>query len=145
MSDVFSKSKRSNVMSKIKGKETKLELLVRKYIFSKGFRYRKNVRKLSGTPDIVLSKYKIVIFIQGCFWHNHQDCKEGHLPLTNTEYWKEKLEKNVERDIRNIALLESMGLKVIVIWECELKTIPIRNKRLEQLIDQIKQQNHLTK
>jgi len=132
-------------MSKIKGKETKLELLVRKYIFSKGFRYRKNVRKLSGTPDIVLSKYKIVIFIHGCFWHNHQDCKEGHLPLTNTEYWKEKLEKNVERDIRNIALLESMGLKVIVIWECELKTIPIRNKRLEQLIDQIKQQNHLTK
>jgi len=139
MSDVFSKSQRSYLMSKIKGKETKSEILVRKYIFSKGFRYRKNVRKMPGTPDIVLSKYKTIIFIHGCFWHFLKECKEGRLPATNTEYWKEKLEKNVERDQKNISLLASMGWKVIVIWECELKKVSIRKSRLELLVDQIKQ------
>ena len=126
-------------MSKIKGKDTKSEVSVRKYLFSKGFRYRKNVRKLLGKPDIVLTKYKTIIFIHGCFWHFHQDCKEGHLPSSNIEYWKEKLDKNVERDQKNIFLLASMGWKVIVIWECELKTIPLRNSRLERLIEEIKQ------
>jgi len=139
MTDVFSKAKRSNLMSKIKGKETKSEILVRKYIFSKGFRYRKNVRKLPGSPDIVLLKYKTIIFIHGCFWHFHKGCKEGRLPATNTEYWKEKLEKNVERDIKNISILVSMGWKVIVIWECELEKVAIRKSRLELLVDQIKQ------
>jgi len=113
--------------------------LVRKYIFSKGFRYRKNVRKLPGSPDIVLLKYKTIIFIHGCFWHFHKGCKEGRLPATNTEYWKEKLEKNVERDIKNISILVSMGWKVIVIWECELEKVAIRKSRLELLVDQIKQ------
>ena len=141
MSDIFSKSQRSYLMSKIKGKETKSEILVRKYIFSKGFRYRKNVSKLPGTPDIVLSKYKTVIFINGCFWHYHQECKEGRLPSSNVDYWKSKLEKNVERDYKNNSLLASIGWKVIVIWECELKTIYIRQKRLELLLDQIKQYN----
>jgi len=125
-------------MSKIKGKETKSEILVRKYIFSKGFRYRKNVRKLPGTPDIVLSKYKTIIFIHGCFWHLHQECKEGRLPKSNVEYWKTKLERNVQRDLNNIALLESMGWKVIVIWECELKKADDKITRLEKLILEIK-------
>ena len=140
MSDVFSKSQRSYLMSKIKGKETKSEILVRKYIFSKGFRYRKNVRKLPGTPDIVLSKYKTIIFIHGCFWHFHQKCKEGRLPKSNVAYWKVKLEKNVERDIKNTALLELMGWKVIVVWECELKTVTLRKIRLEKVIQEIKNQ-----
>ena len=138
MSDIFSKSQRSYLMSKIKGKETKSEILVRKYIFSKGFRYRKNVRKLPGTPDIVLSKYKTIIFIHGCFWHLHQECKEGRLPKSNVEYWKTKLERNVQRDLNNIALLESMGWKVIVIWECELKKADDKITRLEKLILEIK-------
>ena len=124
-------------MSKIKGKETKSEILVRKYIFSKGFRYRKNVGKLPGTPDIVLTKYKTVIFIHGCFWHYHQECKEGRLPRSNVEYWKEKLEKNVERDRKTNYMLTLMGWKVIVIWDCELKKTEIRNYRLEKLILEI--------
>jgi DNA mismatch endonuclease, patch repair protein len=140
MSDVFSESQRSYLMSRIKGKDTKSEILVRKYIFSKGFRYRKNVRKLPGTPDIVLSKYKTIIFIHGCFWHFHQECKEGRLPKSNVAFWKEKLDKNVERDTKNTALLESMGWKVIVVWECELKTVTLRKIRLEKVIQEIKNQ-----
>ncbi|HJV77259.1 MAG TPA: DNA mismatch endonuclease Vsr [Paludibacter sp.] len=135
--DIFSKTKRSELMSKIKGKETKPEILVRKYLFAKGFRYRKNVKKLAGTPDIVLAKYKTVIFIHGCFWHSHQDCKDGHLPSSNEAYWKEKLDKNVERDHKNISILSAAGWRVIVIWECELKTILLRNSRLEKLIIEI--------
>jgi len=128
-------------MSKIKGKETKNEILVRKYIFSKGFRYRKNVRKLPGTPDIVLSKYKTVIFIHGCFWHLHQECKDGRLPKSNVEYWKNKLERNVERDHKTNYLLTLMGWKVIVIWECELKRAADKITRLEKLILEIKNQD----
>lgn len=143
MTDIFSKPQRSYLMSKIKGKETKSEILVRKYIFSKGFRYRKNVRKLPGTPDIVLSKYKTVIFIHGCFWHAHQECKESRLPRSNVEYWKDKLEKNVERDLKNIVLLESMGWQVIVIWECQLKNNTLRNNRLAQLDVEIRNLNIL--
>jgi DNA mismatch endonuclease Vsr len=137
MPDIFSPSKRSELMSKIKGKETKPEILVRKYLFSKGFRYRKNVRKLPGTPDIVLTRYRTIIFIHGCFWHLHQGCKDGHLPSSNASYWKEKLSKNVERDQKNMSLLSSLGWKVIVIWECELKTAVLRNSRLEQLMLEI--------
>ena len=139
MSDIFSKSKRSEVMSKIKGKETKSEIVVRKYLFSKGLRYRKNVKELPGKPDIVLPKYKTIIFIHGCFWHFHQNCKESHLPSSNTEYWKVKLEKNVERDQKNITLLSSAGWKVIVVWECELETITLLNTRLERLAEEIRQ------
>jgi len=135
--DIYSKSKRADLMSKIKGKETKPEILVRKYIFSKGFRYRKNVRKLHGTPDIVLKKYKTIIFIHGCFWHLHQGCKEGRLPRSNGTYWKEKLERNVNRDKRNISVLASLGWKVIVIWECEIRNAALRNNRLVKLIDEI--------
>ena len=119
--DVHDKKTRSYNMSQIKGKNTKPELLVRKYLFSQGFRYRVNVRSLPGTPDIVLKKYKTAIFINGCFWHGHEGCKYFVWPKTREAFWKEKINKNIRRDAQNIEKLKSAGWNVIVIWECELK------------------------
>ena len=120
MADNHSKEVRSYNMSRIHSKNTKPEELVRKYLFSKGFRYRKNVRTLPGCPDIVLPKYKTVIFVNGCFWHKH-DCPRFVWPSTNREYWEPKILRNVERDKENCALLKSQGWNVITVWECELK------------------------
>ena len=108
-------------MSCIKGKNTKPEEIVRKYLFSQGFRYRKNDKRLPGTPDIVLPKYKIVIFVNGCFWHGHEGCRYFVIPKTNTEFWTKKIETNRKRDIRKINDLQALGWKVIVVWECQLK------------------------
>lgn len=119
--DVHDKKTRSYNMSQIKGKNTKPELLVRKYLFSQGFRYRVNVRSLPGTPDIVLKKYKTAIFINGCFWHGHEGCKYFVWPKTREAFWKEKINKNIRRDAQNIEKLKADGWNVIVIWECELK------------------------
>lgn len=119
--DVHDKKTRSYNMSQIKGKNTKPELLVRKYLFSQGFRYRVNVRSLLGTPDIVLKKYKTAIFINGCFWHGHEGCKYFVWPKTREAFWKEKINKNIRRDAQNIEKLKADGWNVIVIWECELK------------------------
>lgn len=105
----------------IRSKNTKPEELVRKYLFSQGFRYRKNVRKLPGCPDIVLPKYKTVIFVNGCFWHGHKDCKYFVWPKSNTEYWYQKIESNVKRDKKNRELLKKQGWQVLTVWECELK------------------------
>ncbi len=124
-------------MSKIRGKETKPEILVRKFLFSKGFRYRINVPQLPGKPDIVLAKYRSVIFVNGCFWHGHPECKYAALPKTNIDFWKSKIEKNVERDHNNYKLLQEMDWKVIVVWQCELRNEDLRKKRLEALVNQI--------
>lgn len=97
MTDIYSKNKRSKIMSKISGKETKYEILVRKFLFEKGFRYRKNDKRLPGRPDIVLPKYKTIIFVHGCFWHGHY-CKAAKLPETNKEFWENKINSNIERD-----------------------------------------------
>ena len=107
-------------MKKIRGKNSLQELIVRSYLHKNGFRYRIHDKKLPGKPDIVLRKYKTVIFVNGCFWHQHQGCKRASIPKTNTEFWKEKLDKNVERDHKNIHDLENLGWKVIVIWACEI-------------------------
>ena len=120
MADNHTPEERSYNMSRIRSKDTKPEEKVRKYLFAQGFRYRKNVRKMPGCPDIVLPKYKAVIFVQGCFWHMH-DCGRFHWPATNQEYWEPKIRRNVERDKSNIKLLKTQGWKVIVVWECELK------------------------
>lgn len=130
--DKFSQKKRSEIMSKISGKETKPEILVRKYLFSKGFRYRKNVKTLPGKPDIVLPKYKTVIFVNGCFWHGHKNCKKANLPTTNVNFWKEKIDKNIVRDKKNIHDLKKMGYNVIIIWQCSL-TVKKRDKTLEKV------------
>ncbi|MDR2652517.1 MAG: DNA mismatch endonuclease Vsr [Prevotellaceae bacterium] len=137
MADKFSIEKRSEIMSHISGKETKPEIMVRKFLFANGFRFRKNLKYLPGEPDIVLPKYKTVIFIHGCFWHGHA-CKRGALPTTNIEFWKTKIGGNIERDKRDIAELEKLGWHVIVVWQCEIKNFTLRESRLRNLICNIK-------
>lgn len=121
MPDTISKEKRSWNMSRIKGKDTSPEISVRSYLFRSGFRFKKNVTSLPGKPDIVLPKYKTVIFINGCFWHHHEGCKFATIPKTRTDFWKAKFERNILNDKKNTDLLESCGWKVITLWECSLK------------------------
>jgi DNA mismatch endonuclease vsr len=120
MTDNHTKEIRSMNMSHIRSKNTKPEEIVRKYLFSKGLRYRKNVKKLPGCPDIVLKKYNAVIFVNGCFWHKH-DCGRFVWPSSNIEYWRRKIERNIERDQNNLKELKNIGWRVFIIWECELK------------------------
>lgn len=122
-------------MSRIRSTNSKPEEIVRKYLFSKGFRYRKNVKELPGCPDIVLPKYKTVIFVNGCFWHKH-DCPRFVWPSSNQEYWKPKILRNVERDKNNCRELSSKGWNVITIWECELKK-KVFEATMERVILQI--------
>ena len=117
--DIWDKEKRSAVMAKIRSKDTKPELIVRRYLWSRGYRYRKNVRGLPGTPDIVLRKYGVAIFVHGCFWHGHEVDK--HIPAAHHEYWAKKIARNKERDKKNKQALMRMGWTVITIWECQLK------------------------
>ena len=119
--DIHDSKTRSYNMSCIKGKRTKPEEIVARYLFSQGFRYRRNVRSLPGTPDIVLKKYNTVIFVNGCFWHMHENCRYSVMPENHKEFWAEKLLKNKERDDKKKRQLEQMGWNVIVVWECQLK------------------------
>ena len=135
MADNHSKEVRSMNMSHIRSTNSKPEEIVRKYLFSKGFRYRKNVKKLPGCPDIVLPKYKTVIFVNGCFWHKH-DCPRFVWPSSHQEYWKPKILRNVERDKNICRELSSMGWNVITIWECELKK-KVFEATMERVILQI--------
>lgn len=121
MSDKLTPEKRSWNMSRIKGKDTKIEVEVRKYLFSKGYRFRKNDKRYPGKPDIILPKYHVAIFVHGCFWHRHEGCKDATTPKTRTEFWLEKFDKNVKNDQIKQEKLKEMGWRVIVIWECELK------------------------
>lgn len=131
MTDNHTKEIRSMNMSHIRSKNTKPEEIVRKYLFSKGLRYRKNVKKLPGCPDIVLKKYNAVIFVNGCFWHKH-DCGRFVWPSSNIEYWQRKIERNIERDQNNLKELKNIGWRVFIIWECELKK-KIAPSNLEKL------------
>ncbi len=135
MADNHSKEVRSKNMSHIRSTNSKPEEIVRKYLFSQGFRYRKNVKKLPGCPDIVLPKYHTVIFVNGCFWHKH-DCPRFVWPSSNLDYWKPKILRNVERDQINTEKLRSLGWRVITIWECELKK-SLRDARLDALAAEI--------
>ena len=121
--DVHSKEIRSYNMSRIKNKNTKPEEIVRKFLFSKGFRYRKNDKRLPGHPDIVLPKYKTVIFVNGCFWHGHEGCKYFVWPKSNEEFWRKKIGSNIERDEKNVNTLKQLGWNVLTVWECELKNV----------------------
>ena len=141
MADIFDKAKRSAIMSKISGKDTKPEILIRKELFRKGFRYRKNVRNLPGKPDIVLSKYKTVIFINGCLWHGHT-CKKGLLPGTRTEFWTEKIDKNKERDLRNYSDLKRQDWNVIVVWQCEIKNKHLLHIKIDDIISSLCNQSN---
>ena len=136
--DVHNKETRSYNMSRIKGRKTKPEEIVAKYLFSQGFRYRRNVKKLPGTPDIVLKKYKTVIFVNGCFWHMHEGCKYFVWPKDNSEFWKNKLLANKERDEKEKKEIEELGWKVIIVWECQLKKAE-RERTLNWLIEKIRE------
>ena len=135
--DVHDKKTRSYNMACIKGKKTKPEEIVRKALFAKGFRYRKNDKRLPGSPDIVLPKYRTVIFVNGCFWHGHQGCKYFVVPKTNTEFWLNKITSNIGRDAMKTTQLNELGWRVITVWECELKKDK-REQTLEYIIDIIK-------
>ncbi|MDE7295091.1 MAG: DNA mismatch endonuclease Vsr [Oscillospiraceae bacterium] len=136
MADNHSKEVRSYNMSRIQSANTKPEELVRKYLFAKGMRFRKNDKRYPGRPDIVLPKYKTIIFVNGCFWHMHDSCSKFVMPKSNADYWTPKLMRNKKRDQDNINKLEKMGWNVIVIWECELSK-ELLNSKMEQVISQI--------
>ena len=117
-------------MSHIKGKDTKPELIVRRWLWRDGFRYRINVKSLPGRPDIVLPRYSTVIFVNGCFWHAHEECDKYRVPLTNSDFWTSKFKRNRDRDERNYKLLHNMGWYVLVVWECQLSKASRRNTLL---------------
>lgn len=121
MTDKFSNEKRSDIMSKIRGKNTSIELKVRSYLHAKGFRFRVNDRRLPGTPDIILPKYRTIIMVNGCFWHGH-GCKYSRIPCSNVDFWTEKIIRNVERDEKVKKELSNLGWSVIVVWECDINS-----------------------
>jgi len=132
--DHLDKIDRSLNMSKIKSKNTKPELIVRKLLYEKGFRYRLHIKDLPGKPDICNKKRKIIVEVKGCFWHQHQNCKYSTKPKTNTAYWLTKIVNNSKRDIKNKNLLEKLGFKVFTIWECETKKSDLLNEKISQII-----------
>ena len=136
--DVHSKEIRSYNMSKIRSENTKPEIKVRKHLFSKGFRYRKNDKRYPGKPDIVLPKYNTMVFINGCFWHMHIGCSDFSLPKTNTDFWKKKLENNKRRDENVVQQLQKMNWNVIVLWQCELKGENFDNT-MEKLVKSLRE------
>ena len=137
MTDTMTPEQRHRCMAAIKGKDTKPEMIVRKYLFSKGLRYRLHVKSLPGKPDLVLPKYKTVIFINGCFWHGHEGCKYYRMPKSNTEFWESKITNNKNRDCQNEIKLEELGWRVIRIWECKIKRVQDRKHSLERLYNKI--------
>lgn len=137
MSDIMTREQRSRCMRAVKGKDTKPEMIVRKYLFSRGLRYRVNNRKLPGSPDIVLKKYKTVVFIDGCFWHGHEGCKYFKMPKSNVKFWKHKIAMNRARDYANNIDLDLAGWRVIRIWECDVKTKARQEDTLSNLFARI--------
>jgi DNA mismatch endonuclease (patch repair protein) len=138
MADVHTTAQRSFNMSRIKGKNTRPEMLVRKFLHANGFRYRLHDKKLPGKPDIVLPKYKTVIFVHGCFWHGHEGCRYYVVPKTRTEWWLEKINKNKANDVKAMKVLKKEGWKIIEIWECNLKSVKLQNtlqRSLKKIID----------
>lgn len=129
--DIWTREKRSEVMSNIRSKNTLPEIRVRKILFSSGFRYRLHVKNLPGKPDIVLPKYDVVIFVHGCFWHLHAGCRDGTIPKTRTNYWKDKLLKNKKRDKDHMSELQKQGWSVLILWECEI------NKDLQEVLSKV--------
>lgn len=132
--DIVDESTRSRMMSAIGGRNTKPEIIVRKFLHARGFRFRLHVKDLPGRPDIVLPKWKACIFVHGCFWHRHANCRYATTPKTRPEFWAEKFRENIARDQRNLDALQAAGWSCHVIWECELKS---SDDRLEQLVNQL--------
>lgn len=133
--DVVDSATRSRMMAGIRSKNTKPEMTVRRYLHARGFRYRLHARGLPGSPDLVLPRYRVAIFVHGCFWHRHTDCRYATTPGSNIEQWARKFTSNMERDARKLAALEDAGWRVIVVWECELRRAA--EERLERLSTEI--------
>lgn len=136
MADIFTKRKRSQIMASISGKETNPEISVRSFLFRQGFRFRKNVKALTGKPDIVLSKYQTVVFVHGCFWHGH-NCKRATLPTSNIQFWETKIQNNKDRDKRVKNELRKAGWRVLAIWDCELKNKKRFEHTMKKLTDRL--------
>jgi len=134
MTDIITTNERSRIMSLVKNKNTQPELLVRRLIHNAGFRYRLHDKKLPGTPDIVFSKKRKVIFVHGCFWHRHEQCSLARLPKSNQEFWLKKLENNRVRDKLNLQKLNETGWEALVLWECELRDIESLKRRLKEFL-----------
>ncbi len=134
MTDIHSKETRSYNMSRIKSKDTKPEMLVRRFLHKNGIRYRLHVKNFPGKPDIVLPKYKTIIFIHGCFWHGHEGCTKASLPKTRTEWWADKINKNAVNDQKSEAALINLNWKIIVLWQCQLKNNDWQNHLVAQII-----------
>ena len=139
---MFDKEKRSEIMSHIRSKNTKPEVALRKALFAKGFRYRINEKRLTGKPDIVLPRYRTVVFVHGCFWHGHQGCRLSNMPKSNTDYWRNKIQRNIQRDNLEIETLNAEGWQVIVVWECEIKTKAGLSTTADRLERQIQQRDY---
>ena len=135
MSESMTAEQRSRIMSRIRGKDTRPEIVVRQFLHANGYRFRLHRKDLPGTPDIVLPKYHTVVFVHGCFWHRHEGCRYTSTPTTNREFWEQKFEANKWRDERDIRLLEDMGWKVLVIWECEVKQGTFQERLLMELLN----------
>ena len=138
MVDVVSEEKRSYIMSRVGSKNTKPELLVRSFLHRLGFRYRIHGAKLPGKPDLVFPKHHAVVFVHGCFWHRHEDCRRAPMPSTRVSFWQRKFDRNVVRDSSNQEDLKNLGWRVIVVWECEIGNLESRDKRLPRLASEIK-------
>ena len=136
MADILEPAVRSYIMSQIKSKDTKPEMTVRRFLFANGFRFRTHDKKLPGKPDLVLKKYNTVVFVHGCFWHGHENCKHFKMPKSRREYWVPKIENNIARDRNNIQEVLSLGWNIIVIWECELTKVKLE-RTLQELLKKL--------
>lgn len=135
MSDVFSRQQRSNIMARIGSRDTAPEKLVRSTLHEMGFRFRLHVKSLPGKPDIVLPRYRKIIFVNGCFWHGHSRCKRSYLPDTNTRFWKNKIQGNILRDHKTIRQLRKLGWDILVVWQCQTKKHILLANRLRKFMD----------
>lgn len=133
--DIYDKQKRSEIMSKVRSKNTTPERLVRKILHQMGYRFRLYRSDLPGKPDIVLSKHRKIVLVNGCFWHGHRGCSRARLPNTNVEFWRDKIRRNVERDQENMASLISQGWNVLVVWECETKDVNLLRLKLKEFME----------
>ena len=141
MTDVFSAQKRSEVMSRIRGKDTKPEIIVRRYLHGLGFRFRLHKKGIPGKPDLWLPKYNAAIFVNGCYWHRHPGCRLAYTPKQNRAFWEEKFESNMLRDKENLAALQAKGIRVLVVWECQLKTVRAYERTLPKISAWLKTQS----
>lgn len=137
MADTLTPEERSRNMSKIRSRDTKPEEYIRKLLYSEGYRYRKNYRKIEGCPDIWMSRFNTAVFIHGCYWHRHKNCKYAYVPKSNVQFWKSKFEKNMERDAQVKSLLEEDHIRQLIIWECTVKTMMKSKESEKYYLEQI--------